>query len=152
MKNLLFCFGFLLFAISCSNSQATSNDNSKMNDFEVLYKSEYGGSGEEKTEVFTDQESFTKMWNGSINLYSGSTDVPRIDFSKKMVVSQHFQSRNSGGAEYQIKSVKQSGNKTEVWYSAIGPEEMATMAITAPMIIVVVNKTDDPIVEFKIQK
>ena len=152
MKDLLFCFGFLLFAISCSNSQATSNDNSKMKDFEVLYQSEYGGSGEEKTEVFADQESFTKMWNESVNLYSGSTDVPSIDFSKKMVVSQHFQSRNSGGTEYQIKTVKQSGNKTEVLYSATAPEGMATMAITAPMLIVVVNKAENPVVEFKIQK
>lgn len=152
MKNLLFCFGFLFLANSCSNSQATSNDNSKMNDFEVLYQSEYGGSGEEKTEVFTDQENFTKMWNESVNLYSGSNEVPQINFSKKMVVSQHFQSRNSGGTEYQIKNVKQSGNKTEVIYSATAPEGMATMAITAPMMIVVVNKSDNPVVEFKIQK
>lgn len=152
MKNIFFCFGFLLFATSCSNSQATSNDNSKMNNFEVLYQSEYGGIGEEKTEIFTDKESFAKMWNESVNLYSGSTEVPAVDFSKKMVVSKHFQSRNSGGTEYQIKSVKQAANKTEVIYSATSPEGMATMAITAPLMILVLDKAVNPVVEFNLQK
>ncbi len=152
MKTLFFCFGFLLLANACSNSQATSNESSKMNDFEILYQSEYGGSGVEKTEVFTDKESFDKMWNEMINVYSQSSEIPKVDFAKKMVVAQHFQSRNSGGTEYEIQSVKQTGDKLEVLYKATPPEGMATMAITNPLMIVVVNKVQNPVVEFKIQK
>lgn len=148
MKKLIFCFGILLGTISCSNSQATS-DNSKMKDFEILYQSEYGGSGQEKTEVFTDEGSFAKMWDEMINVYSESSEIPQVDFAKKMVVAQHFQSRNSGGTEYEIQSVKQAGDKLEVLYKATPPEGMATMAITNPLMIVVVNKMQNPVVEFK---
>lgn len=150
MKKLIFCFGILLGTISCSNSQATS-DNSKMNDFQILYQSEYGGIGVEKTEIFTEEESFAKMWEETINVYSQSSEIPQVDFSKKMVVAQHFQSQNSGGTEYEIQSVKQSGDKLEVLYKATPPEGMATMAITNPLMIVVVNKVQNPVVEFKAQ-
>lgn len=152
MKNLVFCFGFLLLAISCNNSQVTSSNTDKMKDFEVLYLSEYGGSGEEKTEVITDLEGFKKFWNEAVNLYSDSTIVPEVDFSAKMVVVQHFRSQNSGGTNYEITSVDQSGNKTEIFYTATAPEGMATMAITSPLMIVVVKKTESPVVEFKTKK
>lgn len=148
MKILIFCFGILSGAISCSNSHATS-DNSKMNDFEILYQSEYGGNGIEKTEIFTEEESFNKFWEETINAYSQSSKTPPVDFSKKMVLAQHFQSQNSGGTEYEIQSVKQSGNKLEILYKATPPEGMATMAITHPLMIVVVNKIQNPVVEFK---
>lgn len=152
MKNLVFCFGSLLLAISCNNSQVTSSNTDKMKDFEVLYLSEYGGSGEEKTEVITDLEGFKKFWNEAVNLYSDSTIVPEVDFSAKMVVVQHFRSQNSGGTTYEITSVDQSGNKTEIFYTATAPEGMATMAITSPLMIVVVKKTESPVVEFKTKK
>ncbi len=152
MKNLVFCFGFLLLAISCNNSQVTSSNTDKMKDFEVLYLSEYGGSGEEKTEVITDLEGFKKFWNEAVNLYSDSTIVPEVDFSAKMVVVQHFRSQNSGGTNYEITSIDQSGNKTEIFYTATAPEGMATMAITSPLMIVVVKKTESPVVEFKTKK
>lgn len=149
MKILVFCFGFLLLTMSCNNSKAVSSNAGEMNEFQVLYQSEYGGSGEEKTEVFTDAESFAQMWNETINAYSNSTEVPEVDFSRKMVVAKHFQSRNSGGTTYEIKSLKNSGNKTEILYKATAPEGMATMAITNPLLVVVVNKTTNPEVEFK---
>ena len=152
MKNLVFCFGFLLLAISCNNSQVTSSNTDKMKDFEVLYLSEYGGSGEEKTEVITDLEGFKKFWNEAVNLYSDFTIVPEVDFSAKMVVVQHFRSQNSGGTNYEITSIDQSGNKTEIFYTATAPEGMATMAITSPLMIVVVKKTESPVVEFKKKK
>lgn len=123
-----------------------------MSNFEVLYLSEYGGSGIEKTEVFQNADEFSEMWNASINAVSGLTDVPQIDFSKKMVVVKHFKSQNSGGASYKIQSVEQQGNKTEIYYQAIPPDGMSTMAITNPLMILEVNKTSDPKIEFKVQK
>src|SRR5690606_7323198 len=149
MKNLFLCFGFLLLTMSCNNSKVASSNAEEMNKFEVLYQSEYGGSGEEKTEVFTDAESFSRMWNETMNAYSSSNEVPEIDFSTKMVVAQHFQSQNSGGTTDEVQSVKKSSNKTEIFYKATAPEGMATMAITNPLLVVVIDKTANPEVEFK---
>lgn len=151
MKNLVFCFGFLLFAISCNNSKVMSAETENLKDFQVLYQSEYGGRGVETTMVLTDQESFTKFWQDTLNAYSDSQEIPSIDFNEKMVIAQHFQSRNSGGTTYEVTSVNQSGNKTEVNYTVSSPDGMATMAITSPLLIVVVQKTPDPLVEFRVQ-
>ena len=151
MKKLFFCFGFLLFAISCSNSQATTDDSSKMSSYEILHQSEYGGSGVEKTEVINDAVSFAKIWNEYVNMYSGTTEIPNVDFTKKMVVTKHFQSQNSGGTTYDIQSVQQTGNKTDISFKTTAPEGMSTMAITSPIMILVVNKTQNPVVEFKAQ-
>ena len=148
MKNLVFVFGILIFNFSCNNSKIATENNAVMNDFEVLYQSEYGGSGTEKTEIFTDAGAFFEMWNSTINAVSGQSDVPKIDFSKQMVLARHFQSRNSGGTTYEVQSVQQKENKTEVHYKATAPEGMSTMAITNPLLIVAVNKTTNPQVEF----
>ncbi|NLN31970.1 MAG: hypothetical protein GX159_00045 [Flavobacteriaceae bacterium] len=151
MKNLVFCFGLLLFAISCNNSKVVSSETDKLKNFEVIHQSEYGGRGVETTMVLTDQESFTKFWQETLNAYSDSQEIPSIDFNEKMVIAQHFQSRNSGGTTYEIISVNQSGNQTQVNYAVSSPEGMATMAITSPLLIVVVQKTSDPLVEFRAQ-
>jgi len=83
MRNLVFGLGILIFNFSCNNSRAVANHNSDMNNFEVLFQSEYGGSGNEKTEIFQNEKDFSTMWNATINAVSGLTDVPQIDFSKK---------------------------------------------------------------------
>jgi len=129
-----------------------SEERAPVNEFEILYQSEYGGSGSQKTEVFVNAEDFSAMWNASINAVSGQTNVPQVDFERKMVIAQHFQSQNSGGTTYKIQSVKQTGNKTEVYYKATPPTGMSTTAITSPLMIVTVDKTSDPQVEFKIEK
>lgn len=152
MRNLVFVLGILIFNFSCNNSKITTDKSSDMNDYEVLYQSEYGGSGEEKTEVFVNAEEFSKMWNSYINAVSGQTDVPAIDFAKQMVVMRHFQSRNSGGTTYEIQSVKQTENKTEIFYKVTPPSGMSTTAITNPLMIVAVKKTAQPQVEFKTQQ
>jgi len=69
-----------------------------------------------------------------------------------MIVAQHFKSQNSGGTVYKIQSVEQTGNKTEIYYQVIPPNGMSTMAITNPLIILSVNKTSNPQIEFKVQQ
>lgn len=105
-----------------------------------------------KQKFILKRKPLPKMWNETINVYSESAEIPAVDFDKKMVIAKHFQSQNSGGTEYEIQSVNQTGNKTEVLYKATPPDGMATMAITNPLMILVVNKVQSPMVEFKAQK
>lgn len=151
MKNLFFCLGFLLLMTNCNKAMVLT-EGEQSNNFEILYLSEYGGSGEEQTFIYTDASEFNKMWNETINSVSGSEEVPYVDFSEKMVVVKHFQSQNSGGNEFGIDSVEQADNMTTVHYTVISPEKYATMAITAPLMIVVVNKTSEPEVEFRLKR
>jgi len=152
MRNLVFGLGILSLIFSCNNAKPATGEKPVPMDFEILYQSEYGGSGMEKTEIFQNEKDFSAMWNTAINAVSGQTDVPKVDFAKRMVIAQHFKSRNSGGTTYKIQSVSQAGNKTEIYYTATAPDGMSTTAITNPLMIIAVSKTTDPQVEFKVQK
>lgn len=151
MKNTLFYLGFLFLMTFCNNSKHISYGD-QSNNFEILYLSEYGGSGEDETFVYRESSEFEEMWNETINSMSGLTDIPAVDFSKKMVVAKHFKSQNSGGNEFGIDSVVQSEAGTTVYYTVIPPAKFATMAITTPLMIVVTDKTDNGEVKFEIKR
>lgn len=147
MRNLIFYFGLYLMMISCNNSQITTQNNN----FSILYQSEYGGEGIEKTIVYTRVEDFSNTWKSSIDLYSETSTLPKVDFTKKIVIAQHFDGRNSGGTQYRIQNVSQDQNKIKVYYKTTSSGEMATMAITSPLLIVAVDKVQNPEVEFILQ-
>jgi len=137
---------FLAIFQSCNNSKVTQSKNN----FEVLMASEYGGFGEDKIQIFSNSEEFNQFWQ-EVNLDT-SLQFPSIDFDKKMVVAKHFQSQRSGGNEFKVHDVNYSGNEINVIYSAINSSEFGTMAITNPLIVLVVNKTENPKVNFNTQK
>lgn len=140
-------FGVLLFSLSCNNIRKVADSTSKDN-FEILFISEYGGSGEDETKIYSDNTNFTEMWNSTINQFSGLTEVPFVDFSKNMVVVKSFESQRTGGFEYKVESVSQSEGNTVIFYSASSPGNIGTTAITNPLIIVTVKKQETPEVSF----
>lgn len=131
---------------ACNSSKATGENSKNMTDFEVVFQSEYGGSGQEEMQIIENQGEFAELWVQAT--MQPAQSAPHIDFSKKMIVAKHFQSKNSGGTEYKIESVSQKGNNVEIHYSAKGPEGMATMAITNPLMILSVDKVENAKVEF----
>lgn len=141
----------LLITTSCSQTQNVDTKAANRQHFEILYLSEYGGEGIEKIEIFDDSESFTNWWQTSMSDITGSTETPKIDFQREMVIAKHFQSQRSGGTNYQVESVQQAGNTTTIYYSAESPESIGTTAITSPLMVVVVQKTEEPLVEFKLK-
>lgn len=152
MKPLILSFSLLMTLSSCSHSQITSKEDSQSDEFNVLYQSEYGGTGKDEQEIIEDQESFEKKWNDLVNAYSDTEKVPSIDFGKNRVVIKTFQSRNSGGFTYDVDSVKSAADKTEVFYTISSSGNMATQAITNPMIILSIPQSKSSEVEFKLKK
>lgn len=143
---LTILFGTICMFNACNNSKVTSENGKEMSDFEIIFQSEYGGTGADETQIIQNQGEFAELWVQAT--MQPAQSAPHIDFSKKIIIARNFQSKNSGGTEYKIRSVSYKGNHIEVHYSTKGPEGMATMAITNPLMILSVDKVENPKVEF----
>lgn len=146
MKNLFFCCGLLLLVLSCNNSKIATKDEPKMSQFEVLYVEEYGGTGEDQVRIITNQEDFARYWAEITS--TPSLSAKKFDSDEKMIIVKSFESRNSGGNTYEIKSVSQQGENIKVQYKVTAPDGMATMAITNPLMLILVDKVEKPQIEF----
>src|SRR5690606_11399139 len=117
------------------------------NNFEVLYVSEYGGSGMEETQIIDNQEEFAQYWTQVT--FEPIEDVPQINFSEKTVILKHLPGQNSGGSTYDVESVYYDGPEITVRYTVSSPADFGTTAITSPLMILAVEKIEDPKIEFK---
>lgn len=131
---------------ACNNSKVAAQNGTPMNDFKVIYQSEYGGTGLDETIIIENQGEFAELWVQAT--MQPAQSAPHIDFSKKIIIAKHFQSKNSGGTEYTIESVAQKDNSIEINYTQQGPEGMSTMAITNPLIMLEIDKVPNPQVKF----
>lgn len=145
MSRLLIFLLVLPFFNSCSNSMATSNDSESDQNFSVLYNSEYGGSGSDRVEVITDLHEWSMFWADLT--YQPSLSAPKFNPDTKMIIRKDFQSRNMGGNEYTVSEVKIDGNQINVEYS-IKSSKIGTDAITAPIMLIMVQKVENPQVRF----
>lgn len=141
-----FIFGITILFSACNNSKVAAQNGNEMTDFEIIFQSEYGGTGEDYTKIIENQGEFAELWVQAT--MQPAQSAPHIDFSQKIIIAKHFQSSSSGGTEYTVESVTQKDNLIEVHYSTKNPEGMATMAITNPLMILSVDKVENPKVEF----
>lgn len=146
MRNLIFCFGLTLCMLGCKNAEVASKQTKEMNSYEILYMAEYGGAGEDETRIIETQDDFARYW--AEVTHQPPLSAAKFDSNQKMIITKSFPSRNSGGNEYKINSIKQTGNTIQVHYTIIPPKDMATMAITNPLMILLVDKVEKPQIEF----
>jgi len=144
-KFVIFSINFL-FMFSCHNSKITGENPAKT-DFEVLYISEYGGSGEEMTEVISDVGQLNKLWV----MITGQSDVPAplFDADNDMIVRQDFPSQRSGGDKYEITSMEIKNQRIDFYYTVTSPE-IGTYAITNPIILIKIPRIENPSIHFNL--
>lgn len=147
MRNIfLFCGGLFLL-LSCTHSKCiTSNSNSNF-EAKVIYQSEYGGTGLEEHFLINSQKEFNTYW--AETTMQPIKEAPSINFEKKMILIKNFKSQRSGGTVYDFKSIDCTENKITVNYSITSSDGMVTQAITNPLMIIVLDKINEPNIEFK---
>jgi len=146
MPKLLILISLLSFFCSCNNSMTAANDSDSKETFTVLYNSEYGGSGSDRVEVITDLREWSLFW--AELTYQPAMSAPKFNPDTKMIIRKDFQSRNMGGNEYTVSEVKIDGNQINVEYS-IKSSKIGTDAITAPIMLIMVQKVENPQVRFE---
>lgn len=147
MPKFILCFGILIFVFSCQNSKVVSQSPSTSVSFEVLFNSEYGGLGIDQIQVIDNNKDWSMLWQ---ELTSQSAEATlTLNFKNFMVIRKDFQSRNMGGNQYTIESVKINNNKIDVAYS-VSSSEIGTDAITNPLILIKMEKVENPEIKFNL--
>lgn len=142
---------FLLLSIvliSCNSTKKTA-DGSPTADYEVLYQQAYGGHDEKSNEVIKDKEALDKMLSQGAITDEQKAGLETIDFDKKMVVVLHSGTKNTGGYDIGVASVRVNGETTYVVIDETGPKpgENVTMALTNPYCIVLLDKNEHVVFE-----
>ena len=108
----------------------------------------YGGISQRSRLVIRDAEAFNQLWEQLTGQQSERPPLPKVDFSREMLVVAAMGTRPSSGFDIIVESACEVDNKLEVYvrstdYSKCG---LQLGVITAPADIVRVAKTDLPVV------
>ncbi|WP_299682096.1 protease complex subunit PrcB family protein [uncultured Tenacibaculum sp.] len=141
----------IFFYLSCSPKTTNSMDVQQI--MESLYEGTLTGAGEEgfKKESIVIQS--VEEWKAFLTKLDSTNKVSEefdtnIDFSKKSVIVAIDSVRNTTGFTIKINEVSQKGKTLEIVINHKGPKptDMVGMAITQPIHIVTINKTNKNIV------
>lgn len=149
MKKIILCFTFSLGILACNSSKIASKDLSEKH-IQILFQSEYGGSGTDEIQLITQKEAFTELWEEITG--QPKEEIQAFNDQEEMVIVKHFTSGRSGGATYTVNKIKEKKGHIQVYYSVQGPGAIGTDAITSPVLMVKVNKQDKPTIEFILQQ
>ena len=149
MRNLFLVIGCFLALYACTNSKQLNGETESTSNFEVIYQSEYAGTGSDEFLILTNQNDFEKYWLATT--FQTAEEIPTYDFKKKMVIAKSFESQRTGGFVYEIEKVHTKGNTVLVEYTITSPGDIVTQAITNPLTLIVVDKVENPTVDFQLK-
>lgn len=109
-----------------------------------LAKSAFSGIQDPKQEVIKDKAAYDALWTRHLANAKGAVTQPDVDFSKEMVILVAMGRQNTGGYAIQVSGVEVSGDKVKVTVTRTTPPPgaMALQALTAPVHIVAVPRSD----------
>ena len=93
------------------------------------------------------QEEWVALWKRHAGTLPQAAEVPKVDWSKEMVLAVFLGERSTGGYAVQIRGAKEQDGKltAEVEYLSPKPDGFVTQAFTSPFHIVAVGKSALPV-------
>src|SRR5690606_35628161 len=149
MRKLFLILLGLFLLNSCTNSKQLSTSSESSSNFEIIFQSEYAGTGVDESIVFTNQKDFVDFWTTQI--FQPIEEIATYDFKKKMVIAKSFESQRTGGSVYSIQKVETKGNTIFVDYTLTTSGDIVTQAITNPLVVILVDKVESPKVKFELK-
>lgn len=148
---LIFSILCSLLLTSCPNK--SMNQSQEPNEIVSLFEGTLLGAGEEGFQKENFVISSEKQWKDFLNKLDGTNKVSSrfdsvIDFDNAIVLVAVDKVRNSGGFGIKIIELKDEKEKLSVVVQHTGPKptDMVTMAITQPINIVKIKKTNKEII------
>lgn len=165
----------LTFALNSSGQDAPINTRRTPGAEKCLeWQGSYGGLKEPKVMVIRDQDAWQRIYK----MISGGNSVPKLDFSRYMVIAVFTGEKMTGGYEVNIlraeemdgmeimeHSMGRGGDQVGplaqirrkifvVEYEEVspGPDSFVTMAITSPYHVKVVRRNDLPVIFVRFEK
>ncbi|CAL2103332.1 PrcB_C domain-containing protein [Tenacibaculum sp. 190130A14a] len=148
---LIFSILCSLLLTSCPNK--SMSDTQESNEIVSLFEGSLLGSGKEGFQKENLIISSEKQWQEFLNKIDSVNKVSsgfksEIDFKSSIVLVTIDSVRNSGGFGVKMIALKDENEKLDVIVNYTGPKptDMVTMAITQPINIVKIKKTNKEII------
>lgn len=130
----------------------TVKNNNQQTQIEVLTEGSHGGYIDSKYLVIKDPKTLQQVYSKINMIRRPGIPVPKIDWSKEMVIALFMGQKNYGGYTISVDDVKQTTDgKTEIMIKENAPKGMATTVITQPFYFCKVKRTDNEILFKKVE-
>ena len=143
MKKIITLICAVIITAACGANKA-QDGNAGHDGYTVLKDGVYGGREQAGTVTITDATAFN-----SLCAELSIEEIPAVDFAKKNVVAVFMGQKSTGGYSIMIEKMDVKDNTVYLKKKEIAPDAdgMATMALSAPYVLVSVPKTDKVVVE-----
>ncbi|MBL4744950.1 MAG: protease complex subunit PrcB family protein [Flavobacteriaceae bacterium] len=149
MKNTaLLLLGLLLY--NCASNKTTTAQKITF-PFKELINESQGGFNTAKFLVIKENTSSLETYLQINKIRKPGFDIPEIDYNKQMLFALFMGEKASGGYAISIDHITETANKLRVFIKERSPNGIATMAITSPFCIVLLDKSTKEIVFEKIK-
>ncbi len=145
-SHFLFAFSIVLLGnmSSCKSQEKTTTNNAKSKKmvikkdipFTILLQNGHSNITEQKNIVIKDKKSLNAIYSKINSTRKPGLPIPKIDFSKTMVLGMFMGTKNSGGYSIHINRIESNDKEMVVFYTEKAPKGRATMAITQPCLLV----------------
>lgn len=161
LKTMFVAFWFVGLALhSCGTSKQVTEISETPEEatglsqvtFDVVSNNALYGGGEEKIEKGTQIINSENEWSelkdqmNSINNVSDGFKIQSINFDRQTVIACFDEVRPSGGFSIGVKLITESADRITVYTEFTSPTMSAISVLTQPYIIVVIDKTELPII------
>jgi len=110
----------------------------------TLAKIGFSGLTEPQQVVIREEKTWRELWSKHAVDKETASKVPKIDFSKEMVIAVALGRQRSGGYLLEITRVEIEGEKLRITYrrKAPAPDSIVLQVVTTPVHFVAVPKSD----------
>ena len=126
--------------VNCSTNKKTVFKERQL-EFSTLYKGFYCTQNKRENNIITDSKALEAFWNKTFAKEFPIRDLPRIDFSKQMLIACFNGEFNSGGHSIEITKITKSKRSIQINVDITRPgTKCATSAaFTQPYHIILVD-------------
>ncbi|MFH1777864.1 MAG: protease complex subunit PrcB family protein [Candidatus Omnitrophota bacterium] len=112
------------------------------------WKGHYSGYNQQEMFVITTKEEWSAVWKKVHSLQLSIPVLPEIDFDKEMVIAVFMGEKSSGGYIIEVTKIIKTDKEVvvEIMEKTPAPGTMKTMALTQPYHLVVIEKSNLPVV------
>jgi len=133
----------LAFAAACSGGSARDPGGKDVS-FESVYASAQSGVASPLREVVRSPAQWVDVWDRIMADRSPLPPRPEVDFDRSMLLAVGLGTRPSGGYAVQIPEIAAGAGTVTATVREVAPGRgcMATMALTAPILVVRLERLD----------
>ena len=141
MNKFLFLgfISFLLFSCECLQD-VKQTKKGKAISYEIIEKGEHSGVKVRKNFVISSKEDFHNF----LRKYQISKNNIKVNFDKKMLIGIFLGEQTTGGFAINVQKIIENDNKVIIYYN-VKNNQIATMVITTPYLLIQITKTNKPI-------